>query len=210
MYSKGSGRCRRQKWLDIYYCRSQHRGGSGCGAPKLSREVTDYSLNALISEMFLQPAVLGSLIEKALEPPERSPIDEMVAKAATELERLKTEKQRLLSLTVKGVFSDEEVEAEARRIDAEIRSWSALVNKDQQQKAMRSAANVRETAQLIASVFAEYQFLSLKERKQLTRQLVKRIEVVDRHFTAVTLGLPAPDAKIRTHTDRAFMVYSGK
>jgi hypothetical protein len=158
MYSKGSGRCPRQKWLDSYYCRSEHKGGSGCGAPKLSREVTDYSLNALISEVFLQPAILGSLIEKALEPPERSPMDEMLAKAATELERLKTEKQRLLSLTLKGVFSDEEVATEARRIDGEIRSWSALVSKDQQQKALRSAANVRETAQSIASVFAEYQF----------------------------------------------------
>ncbi len=202
MYSKGSGRCRRQKWLDIYYCRSQHKGGSGCGAPKLSREVTDYSLNALISEMFLQPIVLGSLIEKALEPPEQSPMHEMVAKAAIELERLKTEKQRLLSLTLKGVFSDEEVAAEARRIDAEIRSWSALASKDQQQKALRSAANLRETAQLIASVFVEYQFLSLKERKHLTRQLVKRIEVENKHFTAVTLSLPAPDAKIRTRTGR--------
>ncbi len=198
MYSKGSGRSRRQKWLDIYYCRSQHKGGSGCGAPKLSREVTDYSLNALISEIFLQPATLGSLIDKALEPPpERSPMDEMLAKPATELERLKAEKQQLLNLTLKGVFSDEEVATEARRIDAEIRSWSALASKDQQQKALRSAANVRETAQSIASVFAEYQFLSLKERKHLARQFVKRIEVVDRHFTAVTLSLPAPDAKIR-------------
>ncbi|MFL6449685.1 MAG: hypothetical protein ACJ746_18685 [Bryobacteraceae bacterium] len=147
MYSKGSGRCRRQKWLDIYYCRSQHKGGSGCGAPKLSREVTDYSLSTLISEMFLEPTVLGSLIEKAFEPPERSPIDEMVGKAATELERLKAENQWLLSLTLKGVFSDEEVATEARRIDAEIRSWSALVSKDQQQSELRSAANVRETAQ---------------------------------------------------------------
>jgi hypothetical protein len=202
MYSKGSGRCRRQKWLDIYYCRSQHKGGSGCGAPKLSREVTDYSLSTLISEIFLEPTVLGSLIEKALAPPERSPIEEMVAKAVTELDRLKAEKQRLLSLTLKGVFSDGEVATEARRIDAEMRSWSTLVSKDQQQKALRSAANVHETAQLIASVFAEYQFLSLKERKHLARQFVKRIEVEDKHFTALTLSLPAPDAKIRTHTGR--------
>jgi DNA invertase Pin-like site-specific DNA recombinase len=202
MYSKGSGHCRRQKWLDIYYCRSQHKGGSGCGAPKLSREVTDYSLSTLISEIFLEPAVLGSLIEKALEPPERSPLDEMVAKAAAELERLKAEKQRLLNLTLKGIFSDEEVAAEARRLDGEMRSWSTLVGKDQQQKALRSAANVRETAQLIASVFAEYQFLNLKDRKHLTRQFVKRIEVVDRHFTAVTLSLPATDAKIRTRTGK--------
>jgi DNA invertase Pin-like site-specific DNA recombinase len=209
MYSKGSGRCRRQKWLDIYYCRSQHKGGAGCGAPKLSREVTDYSLNALISEVFLQPAILGSLIEKALAPPERSPIDEMLAKAAMELERLKTEKQRLLSLTLKGMFSDEEVATEARRIDSEIRSWSALMSKDQQQKALRSTANVRETAQLIASVFAEYQFLSLKERKHLARQFVKRIEVENKHFTALTLSLPVPDAKIRTHRDEACMAYSG-
>src|SRR6185437_5582119 len=102
---------------DIYYCRSQHKGGSGCGAPKLSRDVTDYSLSTLISEIFLEPAVLSSLIEKALESAERSPIDEMVAKAATELERLRTEKQRLLNLTLKGVFSDEEVAAEAWRLD---------------------------------------------------------------------------------------------
>jgi hypothetical protein len=72
----------------------------------------------------------------------------------------------LLNLTRKGVFSDEEVAAEARRIDAE--SWSALASKDQQQRELRSAAGVWETAQLIASVFAEYQFLSLKERKHLT------------------------------------------
>jgi hypothetical protein len=210
MYSKGSGRCRRQKWLDIYYCRSQHKGGSGCGAPKLSREVTDYSLNALISEMFLQPTVLGSLIEKALEPPERSPIDEIVAKAAMELERLKAEKQRLLSLTLQGVFSDEEVATEARRIDSEMRSWSALVSKDQQQKALRSAANVRETAQLIASVFAEYQFLSPKERKYLARQFVKRIEVEDKHFIAITLSLPASDAKIRTRMGAASNFGAGR
>ncbi len=209
MYSKGSRRSRRQKWLDIYYCRSQHKGGSGCGAPKLSREVTDYSLSALVSEMFLQPTVLSPLIEKALEPPEKSPIDEMVAKASTELERLTAEKQRLLNLTLKGVFSDEEVATEARHIDAEIWSWSALASKDQQQKALRSAANVRETARLIASVFAEYEFLSLKERKHLARQFVKRIEVVDRHFTAVTLSLPAPDAKSRSRREGAFMAYSG-
>ncbi|HSU58513.1 MAG TPA: hypothetical protein VLI55_04300 [Bryobacteraceae bacterium] len=208
MYSKGSGRCRRQKWVDIYYCRSQHKGGPGCGAPKLSREVTDYSLNALISEMFLQPNLLGSLIEKALEPPERSPMDEMVAKAATELDRLKTEKQRLLNLTLRGVFSDEEVATEARRLDGEMRSWSALASKDQEQKALWSAANARETAQLIASVFAEYQFLSLKQRKHLTRQFVKRIEVENKHFTALTLSLPAPDAKIRSHTEGAFIAPS--
>ncbi len=129
-------------------------------------------------------------------------MDEMVAKAAVELERLRAEKQRLLSLTLKGVFSDEEAATEGRRIDAETRSWSALVTKDQQQRALRSTSNVRETAQLIASVFAEYQFLSLKERKHLTRQFVKRIEVADPHFTAVTLCLPAPDAKIRSRTDR--------
>jgi hypothetical protein len=71
-----------------------------------------------------------------------------------------------------------------------------------------STANVREAAQLIASVFAEYQFLNLKDRKHLTRQFVKRIEVVDRHFTAVTLTLPAPDAKIRNRTEGAFMAGS--
>jgi hypothetical protein len=127
----------------------------------------------------------------------------VVAKAATELERLKAEKQRLLSLTLKGVFSDEEVAAEARRIDAAARSWSALVSKDEQQRALRSKANVRETAQLIASVFAEYRFLSLKERKHLTRQFVRRIEVAERHFSAVTLSLPATDTKIRTRTGAA-------
>ncbi len=201
MYSKGSGHCQRQKWLDIYYCRSQHKGGAGCGAPKLSREVADYSLNTLISEIFLDASVLGSLIEKALEP-EGSPIDEIVAKAASELERLRAEKQRLLSLTLKGVFSDEEVTTEARRINADTRSWTDLVSKDQQARALRSTANVRETTQLIASVFAEYQFLNLKDRKHLARQFVKRIEVVDRHFTAVTLTLPAPDAKLRSRTDR--------
>lgn len=67
----------------------------------------------------------------------------------------------------------------------------------------RSAGNVRETAQLIASLFAEYQFLSLKERKHSTRQSVKRIEVENKHFTAVTLSLPATDAKIRTRTGAA-------
>jgi hypothetical protein len=134
----------------------------------------------------------------------------MGAKAAAELERLKAEKQRLLNLTLKGVFSDEEVAAQARRIDAEIRSWSALVRKDQHQKVLRSAANVRETAQLITSVFAECQFLNLKDRKHLTRQFVKRIEVVDRHFTAVTLSLPAADAKIRTHTEGAFIAQSAR
>jgi hypothetical protein len=82
------------------------------------------------------------------------------------------------------------------------------VSKDQQQKALRSAANVRETAQLIASVFAEYQFLSPKERKYLARQFVKRIEVEDKRFIAITLSLPASDAKIRTRMEGAFIAYS--
>ena len=131
-----------------------------------------------------------------------SPINEMIGKAAVELERLKAEKQRLLSLTFKGVFSEEEVATEARRIDAETRSWTALVSKDQQERALRSTASVRDTALLIASVFAEYQFLSLKDRKHLTCQFVKRIEVADRHFTAVTLSLPSPDEKLRSPTDK--------
>ena len=32
---------------------------------------------------------------------------------------------------------------------------------------------------------------------------MKRIEVENKHFTAVTLSLPAPDAKIRTHRGAA-------
>jgi DNA invertase Pin-like site-specific DNA recombinase len=203
MYSKGSGRCGRQKALDIYYCRSQHKGGAGCGAPKLSREVTDYSLNSLISEIFLDDIILGSLIEQALAPWERPSIDEKVAKAAMELERLRAEKRQLLSLTLKGLFSEREVATEARRIDAETRSWGALVSQDQQERALRSTASIRETALLIASVFAEYQFLNLTDRKRLTRQFVKRIEVVDRRFTAVTLSLPALDAKIRSRMEEA-------
>jgi hypothetical protein len=119
------------------------------------------------------------------------------------VKRLKAEKQRLLGLTLKGVFSEEEVATEARRIEAEMRSWAELVSKDQQEKALRPTATVQETALSIASVFAEYQFLSLTDRKRLTRQVVKQIEVNDRHFTAVTLNLPDPDAKIRTRKGAA-------
>jgi DNA invertase Pin-like site-specific DNA recombinase len=202
MYSKGSGRCKRQRLLDIYYCKSQHKGGRGCGAPKLYREVIDHTVSSLISEVFLQPVQLTQLVERALESGRDAGDENKIQKASSEIARLQAEKQKLLALTVKGIFSEADALPEARRIDSELRTWRTLLEKAEQDDLMRSNFGITEAASLIASAFAEFPLLGLSDRKRLTRKLVKAVQVEDRRVTAVTLTLPRAASKISSRTDK--------
>ena len=144
-----------------------------------SRSFRDNAIERAHLRDLLDPTILGSLMEKALEPPDRSPIDEMVKKPLQSSNGSRPE-ATVAQFNVEGrVFrrGGSRKSAPDRCGNAELDS---LVHKDHQQKALRSTANVRETAYLIASVFAEYQFLNLKERKHLTRQFVKRHCQVER------------------------------
>ena len=197
-YSKGD---RRRGKHDFYYCRSQHRGGRGCGATKPKREQLDHTLTAFVAETFTKPKTLRTLIDSASQAAGTERIKAEIGAAGRELDRLRIEKQRLLSQSVKGFFSESEIEREARRIEIEKQAISSRLRGAEQTLAA-SALDGRAVAAAIASVFGEFEFLSLSDRKRILGRYVSKIQVSKGQISQVTIKLPAAVAinRIRTGT----------
>jgi len=200
MYSKGDVRPGKH---DLYFCRSRHPRGAGCGAPAMWREHIDHTLTELVKEIFTKPDAFRTLLEAVGRDQDDASLNEEIRMAETELTRLQNEKRNLLRLAVKGAYDDADEERERRRIDAEVRFWTSKRDGAKRQIAAASTESLRTLAGAIASVFAEFESLSLSDRKRLLRAHVARVEVGRGGITRVALRLPAPVATncSRTGTD---------
>ena len=166
------------------------------------REHIDHTLTELVKEIFTKPDAFRTLLEAVGRDQDDAPLNEEIRMAETELTRLQNEKRNLLRLAVKGAYDDAGEERERRRIDAEVRFWTSKRDGAKRHIAAASTESLRTLAGAIASVFAEFEFLSLSDRKRLLRTHVARVEVGRGGITRVALRLPAPVATNCSRTDR--------
>ena len=159
-------------------------------------------MSRFVSEYFTHAEVLQSLLDSTNQKQNLTPLLAKIEKGKIQIDQLKAERKRLLHLTVKGLFSADEIETEAQRVDSEMRSWTAIVRRAETELTTRRLSDTKALAQRVSGVFAEFEFLDRSERKSLLKKLVSRIEVSSGHITKVRLRLPEAGAKLRTHTGR--------
>jgi DNA invertase Pin-like site-specific DNA recombinase len=188
MYSRPDRRPGRR---DEYYCKSQFPSGRGCGAPRVWRERLDYTISSFVSEYFTKPAQIVSLLASLSSRLGLRPVQARIEKARIEIAKLNEQKSRLLSNWVKGHFTGAEVETVLRRIDSEMQSWTILHRQAEREADTLSLKDIRECGTLIASLFAEFEFLELRDRKRLLRQFLARVYVRDGAIQRLTLRVPS-------------------
>lgn len=197
-YSKGERRDR----YDHYHCRSQHKGGRGCGAVKPRREHLDYSVCVLVSEIFTKPQNLIALLSSVRREGDTENFASEIRSATERIRDLGFERQRLLTLSVKGLFTESEIERQARRIDAEMRAASVQL---QRAESSVSAAEIEKSSEILGalcSVFTEFALLGRRERKRLLRAYLSKVEITEGRISKVVIRLPATNAKNCNHTGK--------
>jgi hypothetical protein len=180
----------------------------GCQQKPIRREWLEYTVATFIQDFFLQPDALLGLLKKA----SRANADAWekqkgaVDNARKELKRLNKENERLLKFGVTGQFPEEQVQSEARRINAEIADWNAIVRQAKMEMSETSDRDENAVAQGIASVFEAFPFLQSADRKTLLLKFVSAVFVENSAVTRVILRLPAQFGKLssRTSTDSQF------
>jgi len=187
---------------DEYYCKSRFPSGVGCGSPRISRERVDFVIRSFISDYFTTRTAVMSLLASVNSTPRLRPIVTNIEKANAELARLNVEKKRLLTLSVRGLFDDSQIEAESTRIDSEIRSWTLLLAQAERQRESLSIGNAKSVAEQVASIFAEFEFLSVKDRKKLLRRFLAKVYVCDGAIVKLAMRVPSPGTKLGSRTGR--------
>jgi hypothetical protein len=188
MYSRPDARPGKH---DQYYCKSQFPSGVGCGSPRMWRERLDFSIRSFVSEYFTKREALSSLLESLNSAPRLNSVTADIEKGKTELERLKAEKRRLLTLAIKSHFDDSQIEAESARIDSEAQSWGVFLGQAERQRESLSVADAKSVAGLLASTFAEFEFLGINERRKLLRQFLAKVYVRDGSIVKLAMRLPS-------------------
>ena len=191
---------------DQYYCKSQFPSGTGCGSPRIWRERLDYTLHSLVAEYFTKREELSSLLASLKSAPRLRPVMANIEKGNAELARLKAEKMRLLSLSVRGLFDESQIEAESRRIDSEIQNWTAFLQQAEQQRESLSITDNKEVASLLASIFAEFEFLNMRDRKRLLRQFFAKVYIRDGSIVKLAIRVPAPGTNLGIRTGAGIFV----
>jgi len=187
---------------DEYLCKSRFPSGVGCGSPRIWRDRLDFMVRSFVSEYFTKRAAVMSLLASLNSTPRLRPVMAKIEKGNAEIARLETEKKRLLSLSVRGLFDDSQIEAESRRIDSEIQRWTVFLRQAERQRETLSVSNAKSVAGLLASVFAEFEFLSLKDRKKLLRQFIARVYVCDGAIVKLALRVPSSNTNLGIRTGK--------
>ncbi len=198
MYSKSAGRRGRQ---DTYYCSSRHNA-KGCGSPHVGRKQMDYTVASFVSDVLRKPKVLESLLQSVEQRKGGDELSGKIEQARTDVGRLKEEKRKLLKLAVSGAFSEDEIEYEARRIDAESARCNTALIKIERELAARTFANTRAVAESIVSVFAEFEYLQPSKRKSLLKKFVRRITTSEGSIRALEMWIPGIGDKTCIPTGR--------
>jgi DNA invertase Pin-like site-specific DNA recombinase len=199
MYSRTDTRPGRH---DEYYCKSRFPSGIGCGSLRIWREHLDFMIGSFVTEYFTKRAALMSLLASLNSRPSLRPVIANIEKGKAEIARLSTEKKRLLSLSVRGLFDDSQVEDESRRIESEVQSWTAFLRQAERQRETLSVSNAKSAAELLVSIFAEFEFLSVKHRKKLLRQFLAKVYVLDGAIVKLALRVPLSSTNSGIRTDR--------
>ena len=199
LYSS-SGKRKFDGLRDYYRCRSRQMK-TGCSQKPVKREDLDYTIQAFIGTFFTEPDILRSLLSKSSRIGGHRPDGQQqrLEQACAEINRLNKERARLLTFAVKGVFSEQQVQEEARRIDSEISGWNTAVRQVEREIRSASAMDEKAVAAAVASVFAEFEFLNPTHRKALLQKFVSALYVDRGAITKVTVRLPPEVAKMCIH-----------
>jgi len=163
----------------------------GCHEKPLKREEIEYKVHELIRTVFTQPAVLRSLLAKRFRGGAlRDEQQQLLQRARSEISRLKNERARLLNLRAKDLFSEEEIEKEAHRINGEIAPWNATISRVERDMANAVVTDENIAAAAIASVFAEFESLQKTERRNLLHKFVSALFVDGGTITKATVRVP--------------------
>ena len=100
---------------------------------------------------------------------------------------------------MKGLFSEERLQEEARRIDSEVAGWNAVIRQVERGIRSASAMDEKAVAAAVASIFAEFEFLNPSHRKALLQKFVASLYVDHGAITKVTVRLPPEVAKMCIH-----------
>jgi hypothetical protein len=149
---------------------------------------------------------LSSLLAFLNNVPRIGPVVANIEKGNAELARLKAEKMRLLSLSVRGLFDESQIEAESRRSDSEIQNWTAFLRQAERQRESLSIADTKEVAGLLASIFAEFEFLSIRDRKRLLRQFFAKVYVNDGSIVKLVMRVPSPGTNLGIPTAAGYFI----
>jgi DNA invertase Pin-like site-specific DNA recombinase len=174
LYGKYGGR---GSHLDVYLCRSRHKGGKGCGMPSIKRVDADAAIAETIT-MLADASFLMSALETALALQQAAP-DPARAKRELALGKLENGRKEMLAMVRGGEMTRDEFKAEMAELEKEVRSLEALV------PAAVPQIDATQIVQKICRVFVRFACLSFVQQRELLRGAVKSI-IVDGHARAIT------------------------
>ena len=160
---------------DVFICASGHTSngvkGVSCGAPSIRRIVADAAVMDAIVR-FGDAKTVRVLMEQAMtKPAGKKPPS--AANTQREIARVTAERERLIDMRVKDRITEEQFDARDRKLAAERRDLEAQLPKPEpviDPKIMGSA---------IASLFAEFPFLTLEEQSALARRTFIAFDMTD-------------------------------
>ena len=186
-----------QQGRDWYVCKSRKvRRDVGCQNPYMRRDTLEQSLDLLISKKltdrkFLEPLARGYMRGSGKPKPEAPRIE-------NECAQLKDKKQRIMEAFFEGLIDRTERDHRLQGLDVDAKLYGDLLMRTQPPQAPAiSAVGLAK----IFSVFHEWEFLRIEDKRKLLRSTMPDIHVQNYHVTGLTF-VPGPISSDEiNHTD---------
>lgn len=165
-----------------YRCSSTFKGrGPRCGATSVQSNAADRTVEEIVSRQLLDVTFLRAVLDRLQT---GQPVrDENAGKLARQREKLETERQRLLRLTLKGTCTEEDFARESKRLETELRDLERLAPTPVPATLDASKLVVR-----MSRAFARFAKLPFEERRDLLRTAFREIVLDNGTVTAITLN----------------------
>jgi DNA invertase Pin-like site-specific DNA recombinase len=164
--------------LDVYACKTQFKGGAGCGMKKVKRTEMDAAIETMITVNLLTANYVIETVELVAEP---AAADPGRAQREAALAAVRKARANLLDLRLTGDITKERFVARDRELETEERSLQTLLPMP------KPKAKPVDLGAQIAQVFAEFAFLSFPKKRSLLHRAVKEIMLDGRTIPSVTL-----------------------
>jgi DNA invertase Pin-like site-specific DNA recombinase len=171
----------RRGYHDTYHCASRHKGGPGCGALRLHREIVDRALEGIVANYLLDAAFLAAVFARLAEPAKP---DHSAKRREAELGKLKARRTRLVDALENGLIDKAEFAARADRLQAA----AAEVEARMPAAAPPPLPDVRAVVAGLARAFSRFGKLPFTERRSVLRRVVRSVQVVEAAIPAFTLS----------------------
>jgi hypothetical protein len=157
---------------DLFYCGSNYKSsryrGNSCGSASIRRVDADAQILEAITTM-ANVKTVRALVQQALQKP--SVKSQPAARTQREIARVTAERERLIDLRMKDKITEEQFDVRDRKVAAELRDLEALLPKAE------PAVDPKVMASAIASLFAEFPFMSPEEQYALARRVFVAFDV---------------------------------